>query len=153
MLLLSIACISCNKENGGGVLRGPAMSFTAQEPQTRAFINEINRSGNQLVVYDYMTGTDKILEVDDNWYIDHLRIQCTVDGQQVWDYVDYNDYFWLAASLTLILSLPIWPTGPEGEAISSPVSGLTKQKASAPFPSTGIKDATQVAPVGASILK
>jgi carboxyl-terminal processing protease len=40
------------------------MSFTAEEPQTRAFINEINRSGNQLVVYDYMTGTDKILEVD-----------------------------------------------------------------------------------------
>ena len=80
------------------MLRGPAMSFTAQEPQTRAFINEINRSGNQLVVYDYMTGTDKILEVDDNWYIDHLRIQCTVDGQQVWDYVDYNDYFWLYGS-------------------------------------------------------
>ena len=80
------------------MLRGPAMSFTAEEPQTRAFINEINRSGNQLVVYDYMTGTDKILEVDDNWYIDHLRIQCTVDGQQVWDYVDYNDYFWLYGS-------------------------------------------------------
>ena len=80
--------------------RGPAMSFTASDPETRAFIDEINRSGNQLVVYDYMTGIENQLIVleSDRWYIDHKRIQCTVDGQQIWDYVDNGEYFWLYGS-------------------------------------------------------
>ena len=82
------------------MLRAPAMSFTANDPQTKAFIEDINRSGNELVVYDYMTGTDGVLEVSsaDRWYIDHSRIHCTVDGQQVWDYVAGDEYFWLYGS-------------------------------------------------------
>ena len=76
------------------------MSFTASDPQTKAFIENINRSGNELVVYDYMTGTEGVLEVDgdDRWYIDHSRIHCTVDGQEVWDYVSGDEYFWLYGS-------------------------------------------------------
>lgn len=82
------------------MVKGPAMRFSAEEPHTKAFIDEINRSGNELVVYDYMTGIDKYLEVtgDSRWYIDHSRIHCTVDGQQVWDYVAGDEYFWLYGS-------------------------------------------------------
>ena len=82
------------------MLRGPVMSFTASDPQTKAFIEDINRSGNELVVYDYMTGIEGTLEVAqaDRWYIDHSRIHCTVDGQQVWDYVSGDEYFWLYGS-------------------------------------------------------
>lgn len=99
LVLLSVL-LSCNREDGRDLHRGPAMSFSTVDPETRAFINEINRSGNQLVVYDYMTGTDKILNIAeaDRWYIDHKRIQCTIDGQQVWDFVDNNEYFWLYGS-------------------------------------------------------
>ena len=100
MLLMCYACLSCNMEDKGSISHGPAITFMATDPQTKAFIEDINRSGNQVVVYDYMTGTDKILDVKerDRWYIDHLRIQCTVDGQEVWDYVDENEYFWLYGS-------------------------------------------------------
>ena len=82
------------------MLKGPAMRFTATDPQTKAFIENINRSGNELVVYDYMTGIEGTLEVaeDDRWYIDHSRIHCTVDGQEVWDYVSGDEYFWLYGS-------------------------------------------------------
>ena len=82
------------------MLRGPVMSFTATDPQTKAFIEDINRSGNELVVYDYMTGIEGTLDVAeaDRWYIDHSRIHCTVDGQQVWDYVSGDEYFWLYGS-------------------------------------------------------
>lgn len=82
------------------MLREPAMSFTASDPQTKAFIENISRSGNELVVYDYMTGTAGILDVAkaDRWYIDHSRIHCTVDGQEVWDFVSGDEYFWLYGS-------------------------------------------------------
>lgn len=82
------------------MLSGPAMIFTAADPQTKAFIEDINRSGNELVVYDYMTGIAGTLEVAeaDRWYIDHSRIRCTVDGQEVWDYVSGDEYFWLYGS-------------------------------------------------------
>ena len=82
------------------MLRGPVMSFTAGDPQTKVFIEEINRSGNELVVYDYMTGIEGTLDVigDARWYIDHSRIYCAVDGQEVWDYVAGDEYFWLYGS-------------------------------------------------------
>ena len=99
-LALGLALLACGREDRTDVLRGPVMSFTATDPQTKAFIEDINRSGNELVVYDYMTGTKGVLEVegDDRWYIDHSRIHCTVDGQQVWDYVSGDEYFWLYGS-------------------------------------------------------
>lgn len=79
---------------------GPRMLFYADVPQTKAFIEDVNRSGNQMVVYDYMTiqrYNDKT-QVDKYWYIDHARIICTVDGQQVWDFVETDDYYWLYRS-------------------------------------------------------
>lgn len=99
-LVLSLLFLSACGEEKTDVLRGPAMSFTASDPQTKAFIEDINRSGNELVVYDYMTGIPGTLEVAeaDRWYIDHSRIHCTVDGQQVWDYVSGDEYFWLYGS-------------------------------------------------------
>ena len=99
-LALGLALLACSREDRTDVLRGPAMSFTATDPQTKAFIEDINRSGNELVVYDYMTGIEGTLEVAeaDRWYIDHSRIHCTVDGQQVWDYVSGDEYFWLYGS-------------------------------------------------------
>ena len=99
-LALGLVLLACSREDRTDVLRGPAMSFTASDPQTKAFIEDINRSGNELVVYDYMTGIEGTLEVAqaDRWYIDHSRIHCTVDGQQVWDYVSGDEYFWLYGS-------------------------------------------------------
>ena len=99
-LVLSLVFLSCSREDRNDVLRGPVMSFTADDPQTKVFIEEINRSGNELVVYDYMTGIEGTLDVigDARWYIDHSRIHCTVDGQQVWDYVSGDEYFWLYGS-------------------------------------------------------
>ncbi len=99
-LALSLVFLSCGREGCKDVLHGPAISFTAADPQTKAFIEDINRSGNELVVYDYMTGIDGTLTVapEDRWYIDHSRIHCTVDGQQVWDYVSGDEYFWLYGS-------------------------------------------------------
>ena len=99
-LVMSLVLLACNREERSEVRRGPAMNFTASDPETKAFIDEINRSGNQLVVYDYMTGIEGQLVVNesDRWYIDHKRIQCSVDGQQLWDYVDTGDYFWLFGS-------------------------------------------------------
>ena len=99
-LALSLVLLSGCGEEKTDVLRGPAMSFTATDPQTKAFIEDINRSGNELVVYDYMTGISGTLDVAeaDRWYIDHSRIHCTVDGQQVWDYVSGDEYFWLYGS-------------------------------------------------------
>ena len=99
-LALGLALLACSREDRTDVLRGPAMSFTATDPQTKAFIEDINRSGNELVVYDYMTGIEGTLDVAeaDRWYIDHSRIHCTVDGQQVWDYVSGDEYFWLYGS-------------------------------------------------------
>lgn len=98
MVALSLFLLSCQRDDGR--VSGPSISFTAADPQTKAFIDDINRSGNELVVYDYMTGTDKILVVGEEkkWYIDHARIHCTVDGQKVWDYVDNREYFWLYGS-------------------------------------------------------
>ena len=100
MLAMSLVLLSCVNEAGTDMVKGPAMRFSAADAHTRAFIEDINRSGNELVVYDYMTGTDGILDVaqDDRWYIDHSRIHCTVDGQQVWDYVSGDEYFWLYGS-------------------------------------------------------
>lgn len=100
MLLMSLILLSCVKEAGRDMVKGPSMKFTATDPQTKAFIEDINRSGNELVVYDYMTGTEGTLTVapEDRWYIDHARIHCTVDGQQVWDYVSGDEYFWLYGS-------------------------------------------------------
>ena len=99
-LALGLVLLACSREDRTDVLRGPVMSFTATDPQTKAFIEDINRSGNELVVYDYMTGIEGTLEVAqaDRWYIDHSRIHCTVDGQQVWDYVSGDEYFWLYGS-------------------------------------------------------
>lgn len=99
-LALGLVLLACSREDRTDVLRGPAMSFTATDPQTKVFIEDINRSGNELVVYDYMTGIEGTLEVAqaDRWYIDHSRIHCTVDGQQVWDYVSGDEYFWLYGS-------------------------------------------------------
>lgn len=99
-LVLSLVFLSCSREDRNDVLRGPVMSFTAGDPQTKVFIEEINRSGNELVVYDYMTGIEGTLDVigDARWYIDHSRIHCTVDGQEVWDYVAGDEYFWLYGS-------------------------------------------------------
>ena len=100
LLVLSLILFPGCGEERDDLLRGPAMNFTAGDPQTKAFIEDINRSGNELVVYDYMTGTAGILDVadDDRWYIDHSRIHCTVDGQEVWDYVAGDEYFWLYGS-------------------------------------------------------
>lgn len=99
-LALGLVLLACSREDRTDVLRGPVMSFTATDPQTKAFIEDINRSGNELVVYDYMTGIEGTLDVAeaDRWYIDHSRIHCTVDGQQVWDYVSGDEYFWLYGS-------------------------------------------------------
>lgn len=95
-----LSLLSCVREDARDVHKGPKMSFRTEVPQTKAFIDEINRSGNQLVVYDYMTMQDLgSLGADDiNWYIDHARIQCTVDGQQVWDFVNFDDYYWIYGS-------------------------------------------------------
>ena len=100
MLAMSLVLLSCVKEAGRDMVKGPAMAFSAADPQTKAFIDDINRSGNELVVYDYMTGVGNILEVpaENRWYIDHSRIHCTVDGQEVWDYVSGDEYFWLYGS-------------------------------------------------------
>ena len=100
MLAMSLVLLSCVKEVGRDMVKGPAMAFSAADPQTKAFIDDINRSGNELVVYDYMTGVGNILEVpaENRWYIDHSRIHCTVDGQEVWDYVSGDEYFWLYGS-------------------------------------------------------
>ena len=97
---MSLVLLSCVKEAGRDMVKGPAMAFSAADPQTKAFIDDINRSGNELVVYDYMTGVGNILEVpaENRWYIDHSRIHCTVDGQEVWDYVSGDEYFWLYGS-------------------------------------------------------
>ena len=99
-MVLSLVFLSCSREDRNDVLRGPVMSFTAGDPQTKVFIEEINRSGNELVVYDYMTGIEGTLDVigDARWYIDHSRIHCAVDGQEVWDYVAGDEYFWLYGS-------------------------------------------------------
>jgi hypothetical protein len=100
MLAMSLVLLSCVNEAGTDMVKEPAIIFSASEPMTRAFIEDINRSGNELVVYDYMTGIEGTLTVDpdDRWYIDHARIHCTVDGQQVWDYVSGDEYFWLYGS-------------------------------------------------------
>lgn len=100
LLVLSLILFPGCGEERDDLLRGPAMNFTAGDPQTKAFIEDINRSGNELVVYDYMTGIEGTLEVAeaDRWYIDHSRIHCTVDGQEVWDYVAGDEYFWLYGS-------------------------------------------------------
>ena len=100
ILTLGLVFLACSREGRTDVLRGPVMSFTATDPQTKAFIEDINRLGNELVVYDYMTGISGTLDVAeaDRWYIDHSRIHCTVDGQQVWDYVSGDEYFWLYGS-------------------------------------------------------
>ena len=100
LLPLLLALSSCVKGGKEEAAHGPRMLFYADVPQTKAFIEDINRSGNQMVVYDYMTiqrYNDKT-EIDEYWYIDHARIQCTVDGQQVWDFVDVDDYYWLYRS-------------------------------------------------------
>ena len=99
-LVLSLVFLSCSREDRNDVLRGPVMSFTASDPQTKAFIENISRSGNELVVYDYMTGIKGTLDVigDARWYIDHSRIHCAVDGQEVWDFVAGDEYFWLYGS-------------------------------------------------------
>ena len=68
------------------------ITFTSSQTQTKTFIDYINRSGNQLVVYDYVTES---ATSDEYWYIDHKRIQCTVDGQIIWDFLESDDYYWL----------------------------------------------------------
>ena len=99
LVMLSVLS-SCVKEGKDDMASGPRMLFYADVPQTKAFIEDVNRSGNQMVVYDYMTiqrYNDKT-QVDKYWYIDHARIICTVDGQQVWDFVETDDYYWLYRS-------------------------------------------------------
>ena len=100
MLAMSLLSLSCIREDGKDVQKGPAILFSASDPQTKAFIDEINRSGNELVVYDYMFGTEGTLNSvgEQRWYIDHARIRCTVDGQQTWDFVSGDEYFWLYGS-------------------------------------------------------
>lgn len=100
LLAMLFALSSCVKEGKEETALGPRMLFYADVPQTKAFIEDVNRSGNQMVVYDYMTiqrYNDKT-QVDKYWYIDHARIICTVDGQQVWDFVETDDYYWLYRS-------------------------------------------------------
>lgn len=100
ILATSLMLLSCVNEAGKDMLKGPAMRFSTTEAPTKSFIENINRSGNEVVVYDYMTGTEGILDVapGSRWYIDHARLHCTVDGQQVWDYVSGDEYFWLYGS-------------------------------------------------------
>ena len=85
--------VSCVNEKGSHTAEGPKIMFMAEDLQSKAFIDQINRSGNELVVYDYMT-----IGGQSEWYIDHIRIRCGVDGQEVWDYVNDDEYFWLYGS-------------------------------------------------------
>ncbi len=87
--------LSCDRKEDD-VVAAPRMLFSAEEIGTKSFINDVNRSGNQIVVFDYMKtpGTNAY-----EWYIDHRRIFCEVDGQQVWDFVQGDEYYWLDDSI------------------------------------------------------
>lgn len=93
LFVLAQVLISCAGDDVHDATGGPAICFMADSPQSKAFIDYINRSGNELVVYDQMSLGGNV-----DWYIDHERIRCTVDGQQVWDFVDSDEYFWLYGS-------------------------------------------------------
>lgn len=110
MLPILSSCVNEGKED---TVPGPRMLFYADMPQTKAFIEDINRSGNQMVVYDYMTIRKyDNTATDEYWYIDHARIQCTVDGQQVWDFVEGDDYYWLYRSTHKLFGwLYVGPSG------------------------------------------
>ena len=99
-LLLFLSVVSC--EESTQVQSGPLMLFSVEDVQTKAYIDDLNRSGNQIVLFDYMKVPDyDDIETNDQyeWYIDHKRIYCEVDGQQVWDFVDGDEYYWLDGSV------------------------------------------------------
>lgn len=91
LTIISFLLCACEKHKED-VKGAPKITFSSSNADTKAFINQVNRSGNELVVFDYVT--------DDNsgtsgFYIRHKRIHCTVDGQTVWDFVDTDEYYWL----------------------------------------------------------
>ena len=88
--------LSCDRKEDAKADAAPLMLFSAEEVDTKSFISDVNRSGNQIVVFDYMKtpGADTY-----EWYIDHRRIFCEVDGQQVWDFVQGDEYYWLDDSI------------------------------------------------------
>lgn len=88
--------LSCDRKEDAKADAAPLVLFSAEEVDTKSFISDVNRSGNQIVVFDYMKtpGTNAY-----EWYIDHRRIFCEVDGQQVWDFVQGDEYYWLDDSI------------------------------------------------------
>ena len=95
--LIAILLCACEKHRGDA--NGTAkITFSSSNADTKAFINQINRSGNELVVFDYVTDLnhkDKDGYSYSEFYIRHKRIHCTVDDQAVWDYVESDEYYWL----------------------------------------------------------
>lgn len=99
----AILLCACEKHRDGVKDGAAKITFSPSDQDTKSFINQINMSGNELVVFDYVTDIRDVSE-DINrdvseFYIRHKRIRCTVDGQIEWDYVNNDEFYWIYGTL------------------------------------------------------